>query len=346
MQTIALPYFDIPLADALPWGGAILAALLAFLLGRMRSNRTRLDATLELRLQAQERLLAGALSDAIERLGERSAAGERRGAADAAALRERLLNLGRQQDGLGQTLNALRGVLDNKQARGAFGEAQLERLVADLLPASNYSLQATLGLYRVDCLIALPWPPGPVPIDAKFPLEGFQAWRSAAGDSKMAASALKRFQRDVATHVDAIASKYIHAGETADFALMFLPSEAIFAALHSDCRNIVEMAQRRRVFAVSPSTLWPLLNTLSGVLRDVRFAENAAAMQAAARDLANDSRSLADLTAKAQRDWSRLGDDLQALITKADALALAGQAFAGGEGAVASEIDPEATPLP
>ena len=290
-----------------------------------------LDAELEQRLQAQERALSEALSHALERVGERAAAGERRSAADAAALRERLAGLARQQEGVGQALGALQGVLDNKQARGAFGETQLHRLVADLLPSSAYRMQAAVGPYRADCLIDLPHPPGPVAVDAKFPLEGFQAWRTAQGDSKAAATAQRRFQRDVAAHVEAIAGKYIRAGETADFALMFLPSEAVFAAVHSDCRAVVETAHRARVFPVSPGTLWPLLNTLSAVLRDVEFADNAAALQAQARQLADDALALSDLAAKTQRDWRRLGEDLQALTRRADALALAGKAFAGGE---------------
>lgn len=315
-----------------PWLAGAAALFVAFLLGRSGRGGTGLDAALEQRLQAQERAFADALSQALDRMGERAAAGERRSAADAAALRERLAGLARQQEGVGQALGVLQGVLDNKQARGAFGEMQLERLVADLLPASAYRMQAPVGSYRADCLIRMPHPPGPVAVDAKFPLEGFQAWRAALGEPKAAAAAQRRFQRDVAAHVDAIASKYIRAGETADFALMFLPSEAVFAAVHSDCRGVVEAAHRARVFPVSPGTLWPLLNTLAAVLRDVRFADNAAALQAQARQLAGDAVALADLAAKAQRDWSRLGDDLQALTRKADALALAGRAFAGDGG--------------
>ena len=310
------------------------AVLIAFLIGRAMRSGSRLDGALEQRLQAQERALADVLGQAVDRASQRAAEGERRGAADAAALRERLAHLARQQEGVGQTLGALQGVLSNKQARGAFGEAQLERLVRDLLPVSGYRFQAPLGRFRVDCLIDLPWPPGPVAVGAKFPLEGFQAWQAAGGDGRAQAVALRRFQRDVANHVDAIAAKYIVGGETADFALMFLPSEAVFAALHSECRGVVETSQRARVFPVSPSTLWPLLNTVAGVLRDVRFAENSAGLQAAARQLADDSAGLAALAVKAERDWSRLGQDLQAVVRAADALALTGRAFAAAAAAI------------
>jgi len=328
MQTIAWPSLEMMQANPWPWLAGLGVLVLGFWLGRLGRGAGGTDAALEQRLQTQER----AVSEALERMGARTAEGERRSAADAAALRTQLSALTRQQEGVGQALGALQAVLDSKQARGAFGEVQLERLVSDLLPASAYRMQAAVGPYRADCLIRLPHPPGPVAVDAKFPLEGFRAWRAAQGDARAAASALRRFQRDVAGHVEAIAAKYIRAGETADFALMFVPSEAVFAAVHGECRAVVEAAERARVFLVSPGTLWPLLNTLAAVLRDVRFAENTAALQAEAAQLASDAVALADLAAKAQRDWSRLGEDLQALTRKADALALAGKAFAGGEG--------------
>ncbi|MCA8929048.1 MAG: DNA recombination protein RmuC [Alphaproteobacteria bacterium] len=323
-----------PLAEAWPWLAGLAALVLGFWLGRSGRRDGRLEAALEQRLQAQERALGETLARSLDRVSARAAEGERRGAADAAALRTQLSGLTRQQEGVGQALGALQRVLDSKQARGAFGEVQLERLVSDLLPASAFRMQAALGPYRADCLIRLPFPPGPVAVDAKFPLEGYQAWQAAQGDAKAAAVAQRRFRRDVAAHVEAIASKYIRAGETADFALMFVPSEAVFAAVHSECRPVVEAAERARVFLVSPGTLWPLLNTLAAVLRDVRFAANTAAMQAQATQLAADAATLADLAAKAQRDWSRLGQDVQALMRRADALALAGKAFAEG-GAVA-----------
>jgi DNA recombination protein RmuC len=339
IYTITLPYFEISVEEALAWGGAVLAVLLAYWLGQWRRRRGTAGAALELRLQAQERALAELVSGATDRLGERVLAGERRSAADAVVLRESLSRFAQQQDGLRRTLTGLEAILSNKQARGAFGEAQLARLVSDLMPSGSFKLQAALGPYRVDCLVMMGWPPGPVSIDAKFPLEGYQTWQAASTDPKAAVPALKRFQRDVAAHVEAIAAKYIRAGETADFALMFLPSEAVFSALHNECRSLVEIAARRRVFVVSPSTLWPLLNTLAGVLRDVQFAENGAALQAAARQLADDSVALADLAIKAQRDWRRLGEDLQSLAQRADTLALAGRAFANGAVKAATETE-------
>lgn len=262
----------------------------------------------------------------LGRMGRADRNGDPAAGQQLAALGERLTSMGRQQETLGRTLHALEGVLGNKQARGAFGEVQLERLVADLLPAASYRLQAPIGRNRVDCLIALPWPPGPVPVDAKFPLEAFRTWQNADSDAG-AARALRQFGRDFASHVEAIRSKYLVPGTTADFALLFLPSEAVFATLHTHCREAVEKAHRARVFPVSPSTLWPLLNTLAAVMRDVTFAEGSLQMQAAAEQLAADSAALADLARRTERDWSRLAADLQALIAAADTLAASGRQF-------------------
>ena len=261
----------------------------------------------------------------LGRVGRRS--GTELAGPEAGALAERLHSMGRQQEVVGQALAELQGILGNKQARGEFGEVQLERLVADLMPARAYKFQAVLGRNRVDCLIRMPWPPGPVPVDAKFPLEAYQAWLAAVGDPRAAGQALKQFQRDVALHVEAIRSKYIVAGQTADFALMFLPSEAVFAALHAQCPGAVESAHRARVFPVSPSTLWPLLNTLAAALRDAQFSADGAALQAHGRKLTEDSMALADHARRVERDWSRLQGDLQGLIAAADALAIGGRAF-------------------
>ena len=246
------------------------------------------------------------------------------GATDAGALGERLASMARQQEAIGQRLTELQSVMGNKQARGAFGEVQLERLVADLLPRSAYRFQAPLGRNRVDCLIALPWPPGPVPVDAKFPLENYQRWL-ATGDAK----ALRLFKADVTAHVQAISNKYLVPGQTADFGLMFLPSEAVFAALHEEARDIVEAAQRARVFPVSPSTLWPVLNTLAGVLRQIEFSQNAAAMQAIAAGLAGQAAGLADQAHRVERDWAKLRTDLRGLTATADEVAASAEAFSG-----------------
>jgi DNA recombination protein RmuC len=173
----------------------------------------------------------------------------------------------------------LQNILSNKQARGAFGEVQLNDLVSDILPPSAYTFQATLANgKRADCLLKLPNPPGPIVIDAKFPLESYLALRDAQGDDARKI-ALRGFGTDVMNHVRAIADKYIVPGETAESALMFLPSEAVYAELHASLPDVVEKSYRARVWIVSPTTLMATLNTVRAVLKDAHMREQAGVIQ-------------------------------------------------------------------
>ena len=212
----------------------------------------------------------------------------------------------------------LQDILSNKQARGAFGEVQLHDLVANLLPPSAYALQATLSnRNRADCLLKLPDPPGPLVIDAKFPLESYRAIRDA-GDKAAAVQAARAFSLDVRKHVRDIQEKYIIAGETADSALMFLPSEAVYAELHANFANVVEDAFRRKVWIVSPTTLWATLNTVRAILKDVRLREQAGRIQTELRAMADDVTRLDDRVAKLQRHFEQSVDDVRQIRISTD----------------------------
>jgi DNA recombination protein RmuC len=140
---------------------------------------------------------------------------------------------------------SLQDILSNKQTRGAFGEIQLNDIVAKALPADAYSFQTTLSNgKRADCLIRLPHPPGPIVIDAKFPLEAYEALVAAEGPEAQA-RALRDLGAAVKVHIKAIAERYIIDGETADGALMFLPSEAVYAELHAGCPRLCARASTR-----------------------------------------------------------------------------------------------------
>jgi len=215
----------------------------------------------------------------------------------------------------------LQDILSNKQARGAFGEVQLHDLVANLLPPSAYALQATLSnRNRADCLLKLPDPPGPLVIDAKFPLESYRAIRDA-GDKAAAVQAARAFSLDVRKHVRDIQEKYIIAGETADSALMFLPSEAVYAELHANFANVVEDAFRRKVWIVSPTTLWATLNTVRAILKDVRLREQAGRIQTELRAMADDVTRLDDRVAKLQRHFEQSVDDVRQIRISTDKVA-------------------------
>ena len=159
-------------------------------------------------------------------------------------------------------------LLGNKQARGIFGERQLEDLVADVMPPESYAFQCVLDTgVRPDCVIRLPYPPGDMIIDSKFPLESYTRMLDAPDDGGMR----KQFELDVRKHIDAIAEKYIIAGKTAESAMMFIASESVFEALHREFPATIEYAARRKVFIVSPSTLWATLNTIRAVLSDIKI---------------------------------------------------------------------------
>jgi DNA recombination protein RmuC len=165
---------------------------------------------------------------------------------------------------------SLQELLGDKRARGAFGEVQLEALVRNVLPTSAFEMQATLSNgTRADCVLKLPPPTGKVAVDSKFPLENYHRMFAPESSEVDYTLAQKQFKADIKRHVDAISDKYIIAGETADGAVMFVPAEAVFAEIHAHHAEVVEYANARRVWIVSPTTLMAVLNTARAVLKDV-----------------------------------------------------------------------------
>lgn len=192
----------------------------------------------------------------------------------------------------------LQDILSNKQTRGAFGEIQLHDIVRKALPADAYTMQATLSNgRRADCLIHLPNPPGPIVVDSKFPLEAYEALRRAANQSELT-EAQRMMRAAVRTHIRAISDRYILEGETADGALMFLPSEAVYAELHANFPELVREGFEARVWIVSPTTCMATLNTMRAVLKDARMREQAGAIR----------RELAALYADVDRLGTRVGN--------------------------------------
>ena len=165
---------------------------------------------------------------------------------------------------------SLQELLGDKRARGAFGEVQLEALVRNALPPNAFEMQCTLSNgTRADCVLTLPAPTGKVAVDSKFPLENYhKMYAQDVADGERAA-AQKLFRTDVRRHVEAIGGKYIIPGETSDGAVMFVPAEAVFAEIHAHHPELVDYAQAKRVWIVSPTTLMAVLNTARAVLKDV-----------------------------------------------------------------------------
>ncbi len=207
---------------------------------------------------------------------------------------------------------SLQNILSNKQARGAFGEIQLNDLVRQVLPPSAYSFQATLSNgKRADCLLELPNPPGAIAIDAKFPLESYHALQTATGKDPARTAAERDFRDAMQKHIKDISERYILTGETADAALMFLPSEAVYAELHANFPAVVDESYRARVFIVSPTTLWATLNTVRAILKDVRMKEQAGLIQKEVHALLEDVERLDDRVGKLQRHFDQAGEDMR-----------------------------------
>jgi DNA recombination protein RmuC len=213
---------------------------------------------------------------------------------------------------------SLQDILSNKQTRGAFGEIQLHDIVQKALPKDAYSMQATLSNgKRADCLIHLPNPPGPIVIDAKFPLEAYEAIRRA-DTPRGATEAAQAMRTAVRTHIRAIAEKYILEGETADGALMFLPSEAVYAELHANFPDLVREGFAAKVWIVSPTTCMATLNTMRAVLKDARMREQAGAIRKELSLLYGDVERLGMRVENLDRHFGQAAKDIEEIKISSD----------------------------
>ena len=236
-------------------------------------------------------------------------------------LQQRLVTIDKAQDNIqklsGDVLS-LQDILANKQTRGAFGEIQLQEIVSKALPSDAYTWQATLSNgKRADCLIHLPNPPGPIVIDSKFPLEAYEALRNATTELDTR-DAVKFMRTSVKTHIKAISEKYILEGITADGAIMFLPSEAVYAELHSNFPELIREGFEARVWIVSPTTCMATLNTMRAILKDARMREQAGAIRTALRQLHRDVELVVDRVDKLNTHFNQARKDIEGISTAAE----------------------------
>lgn len=169
---------------------------------------------------------------------------------------------------------SLQQVLDDKRSRGAFGEVQLKGLVQNVMAEQDYEFQYTLPNKKIaDCVLFLPEPTGMIAIDSKFPLESYKRMMDVEVNEVDRKAANTQFKRDIDKHIKDIADKYIIEGTTSDGAVMFIPAEAVFAEIQAHHADIVEKAHASRVWLVSPTTLWAILNTARAVLKDAATRE-------------------------------------------------------------------------
>jgi len=245
----------------------------------------------------------------------------RRTAHSLGELQERLKTIDKAQENItklsGDVLS-LQDILSNKQTRGAFGEIQLNDIVGKALPKDSYGLQVTLSNgKRADCLIHLPNPPGPIVIDSKFPLEAYEALRRAETQAQLNEAA-RMLRTAVKAHIKAISEKYILEGETADGALMFLPSEAVYAELHANFPELVREGFAARVWIVSPTTCMATLNTMRAILKDARMREQAGAIRRELGLLYADVERLGTRVENLDRHFGQAAKDLSDIKISAD----------------------------
>jgi DNA recombination protein RmuC len=262
------------------------------------------------KLQQQERMLRETLQKQ-----------EHTATASIGRLNERLAVISSAQKNISDLsgqIGTLQNVLDNKQARGLFGEFQLENLVRSALPPDSYALQHTLSNgRRVDCLILFPNPPGPTSVDSKFPLESYRAL-TAATTEETRKPLVRTFAADIVRHLEAIAERYIIPGETAESALMFVPSETVFSEIHAHHEAVVKKGHQLRVYIVSPSTLWATLNTMRAILKDIRMQEQAGIIQAEVAEMVKDTERLDQRIASLERNYNQMAEDFRKIRISTD----------------------------
>jgi DNA recombination protein RmuC len=304
-------------ADQIQQRMASLARLQAESVGRLQA----MTETLGGRQVELGRLVAERLDTVTHRLGQSMETSARNTTESLRHLHERLALIDKAQNNLTELssqVSSLREVLANKQARGAFGQGRMEAIVRDGLPNGAYEFQYTLSnRTRPDCVVFLPGDVRPIVIDAKFPLEAISALRDArTEDEKKQAG--QRLRQDVHKHVNDIAERYLIPGETQEPALMFVPSESVYAELHDGFDDVIQKAYRAQVVLVSPSLLMLAIQVMQQICKDARMREAAHEIRTEVGHLMDDVDRLRERVLKLQNHFGQASDDVVQILTSAD----------------------------
>ena len=301
--------------------GAAQAAVMDELARAQTDAAGRLEAMIGLLAKGQLHLQHAVnerLDSVSHRLGDSLEKTKQNTAENLQKLNERLAVIDRAQKNiteLATQVTSLQSVLANKQARGAFGQGQMEAIIQDGLPKSAYAFQQSLSnRTRPDCCVFLP-DKRPLVIDAKFPLEAVTAYRDAKSDDERRAAA-QRVRADVSKHVVDIAGKYLIPGETQELAFMFVPSESVYAELHDGFDDVVQKAFRAKVVIVSPSLLMIAIHVIQQIQKDARMREAAGQIRDEVANLMKDVGLLGERVRKLQAHFNQSNEDIrQALIS-------------------------------
>lgn len=319
---------------------ALAIALIVHMKGRRRETQAQAAELAELkgRLQtfaeisvARQGDIARAVNERLDRMTHRVGTDlnetSRKTHESIAKLNERLAVIDTAQKNLtdlSTNMVSLQEILANKQARGAFGQMRMETIVQDGLPKGAYTFQATLSNgKRPDCLLHMPNSTAGVVIDAKFPLEGFEAFRVARRDEEKKEAA-KRVRIDVGRHVDAMAERYFIVGETQDTAILFVPSEAIYADLCEHFTDLVQKAHRARIVICAPNMLMLAVQTMQAILKDVQMREQAHLIQGEVAKLMDDMGRFRERVLDLQRHFGQANQDVEKILTSSEKIAQRG----------------------
>jgi len=301
-------------------------------LARMQSETAgRVKSMAEVLAQRQSELaraVAERLDATSHRLSEGMSSAARATHENLTRIAERLVMVEqaeRSLTDLSSQVVSLRETLANKQARGAFGQARMEAIIADGLPKAQFAFQYTLaGGRRPDCAIFLPGDARPLLVDSKFPLEAVTAFREAPSPEARKAAA-QRLRADLMKHVNDVAERYLVPGETQDVALIFVPSESVYAEIHEHFDAVVQAAYRARVVLVSPSLLMLAVQVVQAIARDARMREAADLIRTEVGALVADVTRLRERVTDLSRHFGAAGDDLAKVAVSADKIARRGQ---------------------
>jgi DNA recombination protein RmuC len=276
-------------------------------------------------LSGRQAELARAVSERLDsvthRIGQSMQQQTQNTMANLAKLNERLAVIDNAQKNLtdlSSQVTSLRQVLANKQARGAFGQGRMEAIVQDGLPNGSYAFQHTLSNNkRPDCAIFLPNDNRPLIIDAKFPLEAITALQEARGDDQREIAA-RRVRQDITRHFTDIAERYLIPGETQDLALMFVPSESVYAELHDGFDDLIQKAYRAQVVLVSPSLLMLAIQVMQQIQKDARMREAAHEIRTEVGHLTQDVARLRERVLNLQKHFGQANEDVSQILVSAE----------------------------
>jgi DNA recombination protein RmuC len=295
------------------------AAVLADLMQAQRDGAARLEAMIKMLADRQSQVQHAVnerLDSVSHRLGDSLQKTTQHTTENLHKLHERLAVIDSAQKNiaaLATEVTSLQGVLANKQSRGAFGQLRMEAIIADGLPKGAYEFQRTLSnRTRPDCCVFLP-DKRPMAIDAKFPLEAVTAYREAKSEDERKAAA-QRLRTDVTKHISDIAEKYLIPGETYEVALMFVPSESVYAELYDGFDDLFQRAHRARVMIVSPALLALAIQMVQQIQKDARMREAADQIRDEVARLVKDVGLLGERVRKLQTHFNQANEDIRQAV--------------------------------